>query len=96
MNNCYERKVTVIVPVFNVQDYLPKCIDSLISQTYRNLEIILVDDGSHDDSGNICDKFSQTDKRIIVIHKENGGVSEARNLGIENATRRIDYICGCG
>ena len=78
-----EDLVSVIVPVYNVEKYLNKCIDSIISQTYKNLEIILVDDGSPDNSGAICDEYAKKDTRIRVIHKENGGVSSARNVGIE-------------
>ena len=81
-----EDLISVIVPIYNVEKYLNKCIDSIINQTYKNLEIILVDDGSPDNSGNICDEYSKKDNRIKVIHKENGGVSSARNVGINNAT----------
>lgn len=79
-------KVSIIIPVYNVQDYLERCIKSVIQQSYKNLEIILVDDGSKDDSGKLCDKYSKFDNRIITIHKENGGLSSARNAGIEIAT----------
>lgn len=81
-----KKKVTVVVPVYNVSNYLGKCIDSIINQTYKKLEIILVDDGSTDNSGAICDDFASKDKRIKVIHKENGGLSDARNFGIDIAT----------
>lgn len=74
--------VSIIVPVYNVEEYLVKCIDSLLEQTYSNLEIILVDDGSEDKSGVICDKFASQDKRIKVIHKLNGGLSSSREAGI--------------
>lgn len=77
--------ISIIVPVYNVQKYLPRCIDSIINQTYKNLEIIVVDDGSTDDSGKICDEYAKKDNRIRVIHKENGGLSEARNIGINQA-----------
>lgn len=80
-----ENLISVIVPIYNVEDYLRKCIDSIINQTYKNLEIILVDDGSPDNCGKICDEYAQVDARIKVIHKKNGGVSDARNKGIENA-----------
>lgn len=80
------KKISVIVPVYNVRNYLNKCLNSILNQTYKNLEIILIDDGSTDDSGNICDEFAKSDNRIIVIHKQNGGLSDARNVGIENAT----------
>ena len=80
------KKISVIVPVYNVEDYLDKCVESIVNQTYTNLEIILVDDGSTDSSGNKCDEWASKDERIIVIHKENGGLSDARNTGIELAT----------
>lgn len=82
MNN----KVSVIIPVYKVEAYLDRCLSSIVDQTYSNIEIILVDDGSPDKSGELCDKWAQTDDRIIVIHKENGGLSSARNAGIEAAT----------
>lgn len=78
--------ISVVVPVYNVQEYLHSCVDSLLRQTYRNLEIILVDDGSTDESGSICDDYSNRDARIKVLHKANGGLSDARNAGIEVAT----------
>ena len=81
-------KISVIVPVYNVQKYLEKCIDSLINQTLRDIEIILVDDGSTDNSGLICDKYAGKDSRIKVIHKTNEGVSCARNDGTDAATAR--------
>lgn len=79
------KLVSIIVPVYNVEKYLPKCVDSLINQTYKNVEIILVDDGSTDQSGNICDTYLEKDNRIVVLHKKNGGLSDARNFGIEYA-----------
>lgn len=81
-----EPLLSVIVPVYNVEKYLAKCVDSILNQTYSNLEIILVNDGSRDFSGSICDVFVQKDSRVQVIHKENGGLSSARNMGIEAAT----------
>lgn len=78
--------VSVIVPVYNVEQYLEKCIESICNQIYRNLEIILVDDGATDRSGVICDEWIRKDPRIRVIHKENGGLSDARNAGIEIAS----------
>lgn len=77
--------ITVVVPVYNAEKYLKRCIDSIISQTYVNLDIILVNDGSTDRSGNICDEYAKTDLRIRVIHKKNEGVSVARNTGINLA-----------
>ncbi|MCB7320747.1 glycosyltransferase family 2 protein [Lacrimispora sp. 210928-DFI.3.58] len=79
-------KVSVIIPVYNVEKYLKRCLNSVLCQTYRNLEIIIVDDGSEDYSGMICDNICETDKRIVVIHKKNGGLSSARNMGLEIAT----------
>lgn len=75
--------ISIIVPVYNVEHYLPRCIDSILAQTYSNLEIILVNDGSSDDSGHICDLYAERDSRIHVIHKQNGGVSSARNTALE-------------
>lgn len=81
-----EGLVSVIVPVFNVARYLGKCIESIVHQTYKNLEIILVDDGSTDESGDLCDKWGQKDSRIRVIHKLNGGLGDARNTGMKVAS----------
>lgn len=83
--------ISVIVPVYNTEKFLSKCIESILKQTYQNFELLLIDDGSPDECGNICDRFAEQDKRIRVFHKENGGVSSARNLGLENA--KGDYIC---
>ena len=92
-------KISVIVPIYNVEQYLRKCIDSIINQTYKNLEIILVDDESPDNCGQICDDYAKKDTRIKVIHKKNGGLSDARNEGIKKATGKYlsfidsdDYI----
>jgi glycosyltransferase involved in cell wall biosynthesis len=82
--------VSVIVPIYNVEIYLEKCINSIINQTYKNLEIILVDDGSPDNCGKICDEYVLKDKRIKVIHKPNGGLSDARNAGLDMA--KGEYI----
>lgn len=78
-------RVSVIVPVYKVEKYLPECIDSILAQTFTDFELILVDDGSPDNSGKICDDYATRDSRIRVFHKENGGVSSARNLGLDNA-----------
>ena len=85
--------VSIVVPIYNTEQYIPKCIESLINQTYKNLEIILIDDGSTDNSFNICKKYQKEDERIKLFHKENGGVSSARNYGIKKATG--EYICFC-
>ena len=81
MNN----KISIIIPVYNVENYIERCIDSLISQSYINLEIILVDDGSTDKSGEICDRYAVVDNRIKVIHIKNSGRGEARNIGLSQA-----------
>ena len=78
--------ISVIIPVFNTTKFLKKCVDSVINQTYKNLEIILVDDGSTDGSEKICDDYSKIDNRVIVVHKQNGGLSSARNTGLEKAS----------
>ncbi|OUQ07667.1 hypothetical protein B5E92_06690 [Erysipelatoclostridium sp. An15] len=83
--------VSIIVPVYNVEKYLSECIESLINQTYKEIEIILIDDGSTDFSGKICDDYSKKDQRIKVIHKNNEGLSQTRNMGIEIAIG--NYIC---
>ena len=91
--------ISIIIPVYNVEAYLERCISSVIMQTYRNLEIILVDDGSQDRCGDICEYFAQLDSRIRVYHKVNGGLSDARNYGVEHSRGRYitfvdsdDYI----
>lgn len=91
--------ISVVVPVYNVEPYLPDCLESICRQTYRNVEIILVDDGSTDGCGDICDKYKVKDSRVRVIHKLNEGLSEARNTGLRNATGELvlfvdadDYI----
>ena len=75
--------ISVIVPIYNVEQYLPRCIDSILKQTYRDLEIILVDDGSTDNSSQMCDTWSERDQRIKVIHKKNEGPGVARNTGLD-------------
>ena len=96
-----ENKITlsIIVPVYNVEKYLEDCVESLLNQTYQNYEIILVDDGSTDSSGKICDIVAESSSKIKVIHKENGGLSSARNTGLRAARGRYigfvdsdDYI----
>ena len=82
--------ISVIVPIYNVEAYLPQCLDSIVSQTYKDLEIILVDDGSTDGSGRICDEFADKDVRIRVIHQNNSGLPGARNSGLKVA--KGDYI----
>lgn len=82
--------ISIIVPVYKVESYLHKCVDSILSQTYTHLEIFLVDDGSPDNCGKICDEYAQKDKRIKVIHKKNGGLSDARNVAIDVA--KGEYI----
>lgn len=79
-------KISVIIPVYNVEKYLDKCIMSVINQSYKNLEIIIVDDGSTDNSRVLCDKYAKIDNRIKVFHKKNGGLSDARNFGLKHAT----------
>ena len=84
------KKISIIIPVYGVEDCLEKCLDSVINQTYKNLEIILIDDGSKDNCPKICDEYAKKDNRIKVIHKENGGISDTRNVGLDAATG--DYI----
>ena len=78
-------EISIIVPIYNVEQYLRKCVDSILAQTFTDFEVILVDDGSPDNSGAICDEYAKLDSRVRVIHKENGGLSDARNAGIEIA-----------
>ena len=94
-----EDLISIVIPVYKVEKYLEKCIESVLKQTYTNLQIILVDDGSPDNCGKICDEYAKRDSRIDVIHKVNGGLSEARNVGISKAKGRYigfvdsdDYI----
>lgn len=83
--------VSVVVPVYNVSSYLPECIESILNQTYTEIQLILVDDGSTDESSNICDEYAKRDQRIIVIHKSNAGLGMARNTGIDHSSG--EYIC---
>lgn len=92
-------KVSIIVPIYNVEKYLNKCVDSILNQTFKDFELILVDDGSTDNCGKICDEYEKLDNRIRVIHKENGGLSDARNKGIDESNSEFisfvdsdDYI----
>lgn len=94
-----EELISIIVPVYKVENYIDKCIESIINQTYQKLEIILVDDGSPDKSGEKCEEYKKIDNRIFVVHKENGGLSDARNFGMKYATGKYigfvdsdDYI----
>ena len=90
-----ENLISVVVPVFNVEQYLKECIESIIRQTYSNLEIILVDDGSTDESGKLCEKYALMDKRILVIHKENGGLISARKAGVKVASGEfVSFVDG--
>lgn len=85
---CHEDPlITVIIPVYNVEAYLPQCLDSVIAQDYSNLDILLIDDGSTDRSGTICDQYAEGDKRVRVIHQDNQGLSMTRNTG-------LDYVRG--
>lgn len=85
------HRISVIVPVYNVENYLTYCVDSLLRQTYADFEILLIDDGSTDSSGRLCDVLQEKDRRIAVFHKQNGGLSDARNFGIEHAAG--DFYC---
>ena len=84
-------KVSIVIPIYNVGGYLSECLDSVLAQTHKNLEIILVNDGSTDESGKIADRYAKRDERMIVIHKQNGGVSSARNTGLSVVTG--EYVC---
>ncbi|MGL5203953.1 glycosyltransferase family 2 protein [Cetobacterium sp.] len=80
-----QPEISIIVPVYKVEKYLRRCIDSILAQTFKNFELILIDDGSPDNCGKICDEYAEKDERVVVIHKENGGQSSARNLGLDTA-----------
>ena len=84
------KLITIIIPVYNTEKYLKKCVMSIVNQTYKNLEIILIDDGSTDSSPMICDTLAEKDNRITVIHQANGGLSSARNTGLDNM--HGDYV----
>lgn len=81
--------ISVVIPIYNMEKYLNKCIESVINQTYRNLEILLIDDGSTDNSPGMCDEWAKKDNRIKVFHKTNGGLSDAKNYGIEHASGKF-------
>lgn len=85
------KSVTIIIPVYNAEKYLPRCIDSILAQTFTDFELLLINDGSKDKSGEICDAYAAKDSRVRVFHKENGGASAARNYGLDKATGK--YIC---
>lgn len=85
--------VSIVVPVYNVEKYLCECVDSILAQTYKNLEIILIDDGATDRSGSICDAYAAADARVKVIHKQNGGLSDARNAGLKHITGAYVIFC---
>ena len=78
--------ISVIVPVYNAEKYLQRCVDSILKQSFTDFEVLLIDDGSHDRSGELCDEYGEKDNRVRVFHKENGGVSSARNVGLDNAS----------
>ncbi|MDO4161644.1 MAG: glycosyltransferase [Pseudomonadota bacterium] len=84
------KKISIIIPIYNVEKYLPKCLDSVINQTWKNIEIICVNDGSPDNSSAILESYAAKDPRIKIINRPNGGISAARNTGLTNATG--DYI----
>ncbi len=86
----YNPEISIIVPVYNSEKYLEECIKSILNQTFADFELILIDDGSDDSSGLICDKYAEKDKRIIVVHQENKGICGARNAGLDIA--RGKYI----
>ena len=87
--------ISVIIPIYNAEKFVKESVESVLKQTYNNLEIILVDDGSNDLSSSICDEYKKLDKRVKVIHKENGGLSSARNAGLDIATRKIYNVHRC-
>lgn len=87
-----KEQISVIIPIYNVEKYLSDCVESVLKQTYTDLEIILVDDGSQDASGQICDDYAKQDSRVQVIHKKNGGLSSARNAGIDQATGQYFFF----
>ena len=85
--------ISIIIPVYNVEIFLEECLQSVMTQSYQNLELILINDGSTDDSGKICDLYKTKDDRIIVIHKENEGISTARNIGLNVSKGEYIFFC---
>ncbi len=90
------KGISVIVPVYNAEIHLEKTIKSLMNQTFKGIEIILVNDGSTDQSRKICEDYAKRDDRILVVNKENGGLADARNAGLKIASRKICYVFRCG
>ena len=95
--------LSIVVPAYNVEEYLPQCVDSILRQTFTDFELLLVDDGSKDSTGRLCDEYAGKDRRIRVIHKENGGLVSARKAGLSEALgtyvayrRRYSYFRFCG
>lgn len=91
---CEKPLLSIIVPVYDVERYLPKCIDSILAQTFTDFELILVEDGSPDNCPALCDAAAAKDARIRVIHQKNGGLSAARNAGLDAARGGMDRLCG--
>lgn len=91
--NSVPRKVSIIVPVYNSENYLEACVTSILEQDYADIEVILVDDGSTDGSGGICDRFAALDDRVVVVHRENGGIAAAQNSGLDAATGQLITFC---
>ena len=89
-------KISVIVPVYKAEAYLHRCVDSILAQTFQDFEVLLIDDGSPDRSGEICDEYARKDRRVRVFHKENGGVTDARALGVNKCKRGgVHLLCRC-
>ena len=88
--------VSIIVPAYNVEDYIRECVDSILAQSFTDFELLLVDDGSVDSTGEICDHYAQNDARVRVLHKENGGLVSARKTGLEAAGGVLRRLCGRG
>ncbi|MBD3942023.1 glycosyltransferase [Microbacterium sp. NEAU-LLC] len=86
-------RVSIVVPVYNAERYLPACVSSILEQDYTNIEVLLVDDGSTDRSGAICDEFAASDERVVVLHRENGGIAAAQNTGLDAATGELVTFC---